>query len=96
MYRVLRPGGRFAISDIVLRRERPFFQKMLKKLAGASPALAGASCVASAWEEKRYLDALRAAGFHDVRVVSERAAMDQPALDFIKARAVTLVGAKPA
>jgi SAM-dependent methyltransferase len=103
MYRVLRPGGRFAISDIVLRREQPFSQKMLKKLAAASPAncgassaLAGASCVASAWEERRYLDALRAAGFHDVNVVSERAAVDQPALDFIKARAVTLVGVKPA
>ncbi len=88
IYRVLRPGGRFAISDIVLRSERPLLQKALKKLRVAS-------CVALAWQEQRYLGALREAGFQDVRVVAERRAMDQPALDFITAHGITVVGTKP-
>ena len=88
IYRALRPGGRFAISDVVLRSERPLLQKALKKLRVAS-------CVASAWGEERYLGALREAGFQDVRVVAERRAMDQPALDFITAHGITVVGTKP-
>ena len=89
IFRVLRPGGRFAISDIVLRSERPLLQKVLKKIPTAS-------CIASAWQEQRYLDALREAGFQEVKVVAERRAIDQPALDFITAQAITVVGVKPA
>ncbi len=89
IFRVLRPGGRFAISDIVLRKKQPLLQGVLKKLGVAS-------CVASAWEEQRYLAALREAGFLDVKVVAERRAMEQPALDFITAQAITVVGFKPA
>jgi SAM-dependent methyltransferase len=64
--RVLRSGGRVAVSDIVL-------------LADLPPALRSdlglcASCVAGALRKEQYLEAIRLAGFRDVRVVSERSA----------------------
>jgi SAM-dependent methyltransferase len=64
--RVLRSGGRIAVSDIVL-------------LADLPPALRSdlglcASCVGGALRKEQYLEAIRLAGFRDVRVVSERSA----------------------
>jgi SAM-dependent methyltransferase len=61
-FRVLRPGGRMTVSDIVLYGELP-------------PSLRDrldvwASCVAGALEETDYLDKLRAAGFEGTDVLS--------------------------
>jgi arsenite methyltransferase len=57
-YRVLRPGGRFAVSDIVLRGELPEETKAsLEQWVG---------CVAGALEESDYAARLRKAGFTDV------------------------------
>jgi len=60
--RVLRPGGRLIISDIVLHGELP-------------PAIrerpeAWAGCVAGALQESDYLDRMRAAGFEEIEVLS--------------------------
>ena len=62
-YRVLRPGGRLALSDIVLDRPLP------PPLRDSLEAYVG--CVAGAMLRDEYLDTLRAAGFVDVTIVDE-------------------------
>ncbi len=62
-YRVLRPGGRLMISDIVLSGELP------AAVAGSLAAYAG--CVAGAVPREDYLRLVEAAGFRDVRIVRE-------------------------
>jgi SAM-dependent methyltransferase len=64
MYRVLRPGGRFAISDIVTVGDLP------DRLRESAVLYAG--CVSGAINRDAYLSALRQAGFTDVEMVRER------------------------
>jgi ubiquinone/menaquinone biosynthesis C-methylase UbiE/N-acetylglutamate synthase-like GNAT family acetyltransferase len=63
-FRVLKPGGRFAVSDIVVRRPVPAEIRRNAEL--------WAGCVAGALEEWTYRDLLRQAGFEDVEVVPTR------------------------
>jgi SAM-dependent methyltransferase len=63
-FRVLRPGGRFAVSDIVLRRELP-------PEARASMEL-WTGCVAGALTEPEYRAKLGAAGFRDIGIEPTR------------------------
>jgi arsenite methyltransferase len=62
--RVLRPGGRMVISDIVLDAPLP------EPVAASVAALTG--CVAGAALRPDYLAAVRAAGLADVEVVEDR------------------------
>jgi len=62
-FRVLKPGGRLMVSDMVLEKDLPDFVKKSTQ--------AYASCVAGAMLKKDYLDAVRSAGFQDVKVVGE-------------------------
>ncbi len=65
--RVLRPGGRLVVSDLVLTRElTPELRRHAELYAG---------CVAGAALEAEYLRLVREAGFEDVRVV-ERTGYD--------------------
>ncbi|NPV73533.1 MAG: arsenite methyltransferase [Pelotomaculum sp.] len=59
-FRVLKPGGRLAVSDIVVRRPLPL--KVRQSLA------AWAGCVAGALQEQEYREKLAAAGFVDIGV----------------------------
>jgi SAM-dependent methyltransferase len=62
VYRVLKPGGRVSISDIVLGDDLP------DEVVQSVDALVG--CVAGAVKEADYLTAMRAAGLTDVAVTS--------------------------
>jgi SAM-dependent methyltransferase len=57
-FRVLKPGGRLAVSDIVT--DGPLPEEIKQNLS------AWAGCVAGAWDAKDYTAAIRAAGFVDV------------------------------
>ncbi len=59
-HRVLKPGGRLAIADIVVRGEMP------EELRRSLEAWAG--CMAGALEESEYGDKLAAAGFADIEI----------------------------
>jgi SAM-dependent methyltransferase len=61
-FRVLRPGGRLNVSDIVVNGELP--QAIRTRLD------AWAGCIAGALEESDYLGRIRAAGFERVEVLS--------------------------
>jgi arsenite methyltransferase len=67
-FRVLKPGGRMMVSDIVLRGPLPeAVRKNVELWAG---------CVAGAMLLEDYLAAIRAAGFSDVTVEAEKRAGD--------------------
>jgi SAM-dependent methyltransferase len=63
-FRVLAPGGRFAVSDVVVRGTLP--------AAVRSSMEAWVGCVAGALEEQEYVGLLREAGFEDVSVEPTR------------------------
>ena len=62
-FRVLKPGGRLMVSDIVLLKELPNFIK------NSIEAYVG--CLAGAMMRDEYLGAIRTAGFQEVRIVDE-------------------------
>ena len=62
-YRVLKPGGRFAVSDVVFQGDLSLVPDDLRH-----DAEAWAGCVAGALEESDYLARLRRAGFVDAAV----------------------------
>lgn len=73
--RVLRPGGRFMVSDLVLLKELP------EQVRTSVEAYVG--CVAGAILKDQYLAIIRIAGFEDVHVVDESyaaVALDTPEL----------------
>ena len=63
-YRVLRPGGRFAVSDVVVRGEVPTDVRRNVEL--------WVGCVAGAIEESEYRRKLAAAGFEDIEIEPTR------------------------
>jgi SAM-dependent methyltransferase len=62
-FRVLKPRGRLAVSDVVLLKELPEFVK--------SSTEAYIGCLAGAIMKDDYLDIIKSIGFGDVRVVAE-------------------------
>ena len=75
--RVLRPGGRFAVSDVVTRGD-------IEPQIRAS-VLAWVGCIAGALDEQVYRDKLAAAGFVDIDVEATRVYRVDDARDFIAA-----------
>ena len=76
-FRVLRPGGRFAVSDVVTRGAiRPEIR---------ASAMAWVGCVAGALDEDDYRHKLAAAGFSDIGVEPTRIYTAQDAREFLSA-----------
>jgi len=62
-YRVLKPGGRILVSDLVTEGELP---EDIKKSFDA-----WTGCIAGALEKNEYLDTIKKAGFSNVEIVSQ-------------------------
>jgi arsenite methyltransferase len=62
-FRVLKPGGRMMISDLVLSKPLP---EILKESVGAY-----VGCIAGAIPRNEYLETIAAAGFRDVGIAEE-------------------------
>ena len=62
-FRVLKPGGRLMVSDIVLLKELPDFIK--------NSVAAYVGCLSGAMMRDEYTEAIREAGFHEVRIIDE-------------------------
>ena len=63
-FRVLKPGGRFAVSDVVIRGEvPPEVRRSMELWVG---------CVAGALTEQQYIEILREAGFQEVGIEATR------------------------
>lgn len=60
MYRIIKPGGHFCVSDIVLKGELP-------EALGQSAAMY-AGCVAGALQQEDYISKIMKAGFSDVEI----------------------------
>lgn len=63
MIRVLKPGGRFIVSDLVLKYELPASVKDLVILY--------VSCVAGAMIKEEYIEAIKNAGFKEIEILKE-------------------------
>ena len=73
--RVLRPGGRFAVSDIVLRGDLPeAIRKNLEMWAG---------CVAGALQESEYRHLLAEAGFENIDIEPTRIYTAEDSREFL-------------
>jgi SAM-dependent methyltransferase len=74
-FRVLKPGGRFAISDVVVRGAVPEAVKKNMEL--------WIGCVAGALEEQEFLGLLRGAGFEDPSIEPTRVYAVEDAATFL-------------
>lgn len=63
-FRVLKPGGRLMVSDIVLRKDLP------EAILNSVSAYVG--CISGAVLKEDYLDAIEAAGFRNIDIIDEQ------------------------
>jgi arsenite methyltransferase len=79
-FRVLKPGGRFAVSDVVTRGE------MLPEIRQS--VLAWVGCIAGALEENDYRNKLAAAGFEQIEVEPTRIYRAEDAREFLAGQGI--------
>jgi SAM-dependent methyltransferase len=102
MFRILKPGGHFSVSDVVLRGELPDALKQDAEMY--------AGCVAGAIQEEDYLRLLQEVGFENVQVQKDkpillpedvlRQYLQQDEIDLMQANrdgicSITVYGKKP-
>jgi SAM-dependent methyltransferase len=79
-FRVLRPGGRFAVSDVVVRGDVPAdIRKSIELWVG---------CVAGALQDSEYIFKLTAAGFEQVTIEPTRVYKVEDAQQFLAAQGI--------
>src|SRR6202045_3832720 len=79
-FRVLKPGGRFAISDVVVRGEvPPEIRRSVELWVG---------CVAGALSENEYQEKLAAAGFESIEIEATRIYNVDDAKEFLQAAGI--------
>ena len=82
VFRVLKPGGRFAVSDVVTRSAIP--DEIRQKV------LLWVGCIAGALEESRYRSYLEAAGFERIEVEPTRIYRVEEAREFLTSAGVNV------
>jgi arsenite methyltransferase len=86
-FRVLKPGGRFAVSDVVVRGEVPGdIRQHLELWIG---------CVAGALEESEYRMKLAAAGFEEIGIEPTRVYKVEDARQFLAGAGIDVDGIAP-
>jgi SAM-dependent methyltransferase len=75
-FRVLKPGGKLAVSDIVLLKDLP--------VEVAKDLRAWSECVSGAVSEKEYIGAMRKAGFGDIKVQERAIYTHEQLSDYLK------------
>lgn len=86
-FRVLKPGGRVMVSDLVLVKELPDAVK------GSVEAYVG--CIAGAAKKEDYLRFIKAAGFHDIKVMAQDTYPVHNGLDLSAVVSIKIVAFKP-
>ena len=86
-FRVLKPGGRFAVSDVVTRGE------MLPEIRES--VLAWVGCIAGALEENDYRSKLAAAGFTQIEVEPTRLYRTDDAREFLAGQGIDVDAIAP-
>lgn len=84
IYRILKPGGRFIISDIVSDKPVPGYLKRDKEMWNA--------CLSGALTDKRFKEAAESAGFPNVTLKKNYL---YKKVEFIQFYSITLKGSKP-
>ena len=85
--RVLKPGGRFAVSDVVIKGEVPVeIRRNMELWVG---------CVAGALGEEEYTDKLNKAGFENVEIEPTRVYNVEDARSFLSGHGVDVDAAAP-
>jgi arsenite methyltransferase len=86
-FRVLKPGGRFAVSDVVVRGEVPAVIRRSVEL--------WIGCVAGALEESEYRGKLSKAGFESIDVEPTRVYRAEDAREFLDREGIDAVAIAP-
>ena len=86
-FRVLKPGGRFAVSDVVTRGE------MLPEIRKS--VLLWVGCLAGALQENEYRNKLTAAGFEHVELESTRIYRVEDAREFLSGEGIDVDAIAP-
>src|SRR6516165_10692269 len=79
-FRVLKPGGRFAVSDVVTRGQMP---EALRR-----DVLAWVGCIAGALEENEYKSKLKTAGFDQPSIEPTRIYQVEDAREFLAGKGI--------
>jgi arsenite methyltransferase len=86
-FRVLKPGGRFAVSDVVTRGE------MLPEIRHS--VLAWVGCIAGSLEENDYRSKLAAAGFEQIEIEPTRIYRAEDAREFLAGQGIDVDAIAP-
>jgi SAM-dependent methyltransferase len=86
-FRVLKPGGRFAVSDVVTRGEMP--PEIRRSV------LAWVGCIAGALEENDYRNKLSTAGFDNIDVEPTRIYRAEDAREFLAGQGIDVDAVVP-